>query len=142
MQRAAITPAQIALVEKSFDSFYPASYDAVAASFYEELFQRDPLVRALFPQDLQDQRRKLMMAFNMAVHGLRHPSSLRPALQRLGQIHTQLGIVPQQYTVVGEALLAAIQQCAGAGLTPEELAAWQAAYAAIVEMMLSTERAE
>ena len=53
---ATITDDQIALVEESFDSFYPAAYDAVASTFYDELFQRDPLVRALFPHDLHDQR--------------------------------------------------------------------------------------
>jgi hypothetical protein len=67
---AVITGGQIALVEESFDGFYPTAYDAVASTFYDELFQRDPVVRALFPHDLHDQRRKLMMAFNIAVPDL------------------------------------------------------------------------
>ncbi len=136
---ATITDDQIALVEESFDSFYPAAYDAVASTFYDELFQRDPLVRALFPHDLHDQRRKLMMAFNIAVHGLRHPSSMRPVLRHLGQIHAQLGIERSHYTTMEQALLATIRQHAGARFTPEIALAWQAAFAVIVETMLTTE---
>ena len=136
---ANMTDGQIALVEESFDSFYPAAYDAVATSFYDELFQRDPLVRALFPHDLHDQRRKLMMAFNIAVHGLRHPSSMRPVLRHLGQIHAQLGIEPSHYTTMQQALLAAIRQHAGGRFTPETALAWQAAFTVIVETMLTTD---
>ena len=139
---ATITNGQIALVEQSFDGFYPSAYDAVATSFYAELFERDPLVRGLFPHDLHDQRRKLMMAFNIAVHGLRHPSSMRPVLRHLGQIHTQLGIATAHYTTMEQALLAAIRQHAGARFTPETALAWQAAFAVIVETMLTTDVSE
>jgi hemoglobin-like flavoprotein len=132
-----ITRDQIAVVEASFDSFYPDAYDAVASTFYEELFRRDKALRALFPDNLHEQRRKLMMAFNIAVHGLRHPRSILPALSELGHIHAQLGIQRSHYLTMEEALLATVQQHAGPSWTVDAAAAWQAAFSLIVETMMT-----
>jgi len=131
-----ITCDQIAVVEASFDSFYPDAYDAVALTFYDELFRRDPAIRGLFPHDLHEQRRKLMMAFNIAVHGLRHPLSILPALSELGHLHAQLGIQRSHYLSMEAALLATVQQHGGPGFTPEVATAWHAAFAVIAETML------
>ena len=132
-----ITRDQIAVVEASFDSFYPDAYDAVAITFYDELFRRDPALRRLFPHDLHEQRRKLMMAFNIAVHGLRHPRSILPALAELGHVHARLGIQRSHYLTMAEALLATVQQHAGPSWTPNAAAAWQAAFTVIAETMLT-----
>jgi hemoglobin-like flavoprotein len=137
-----ITGDQIAVVEASFDSFYPDAYDAVAITFYDELFGRDPAMRALFPHDLHEQRRKLMMAFNIAIHGLRHPGSILPALSHLGHIHAQLGIQRSHYLTMEEALLATVQQHSGPRFTPDVASAWQAAFAVIAETMLTAGRSE
>ncbi len=132
-----ITRDQITVVETSFDSFYPDAYDAVASTFYDELFRRDSALRGLFPDDLHQQRRKLMMAFNIAVHGLRHPRSILPALSELGYIHARLGIQRSHYLTMQEALLAAMQQHAGPSWTPDAAVAWQAAFRVIAETMLT-----
>ena len=132
-----ITRDQIAVVEASFDSFYPDAYDTVASTFYDELFRRDSALRRLFPHDLHQQRRKLMMAFNIAVHDLRHPPSILPALAELEHIHAQLGIQRSHYLTMEAAFLATVQQHAGPNWTPDVATAWHAAFTVIAETMLT-----
>lgn len=139
MSVSTITNDQIMLVEQSFDSFYPDAYAEVASAFYDELFRRDPSLQPMFPADMREQQMKLMTTFNIAVRGLRHPPSILPALSKLGEMHTRMGIGRPQYQVMGGALVATVQQFAGASFTPEVEAAWHAAFAVITDAMLGDE---
>ena len=61
-----MTPDQRALVQASFAKVVPIA-DTAAMLFYEDLFRRNPSLRALFKEDLADQRRKLMTMIGTAV---------------------------------------------------------------------------
>ena len=54
-----MTPEQIALVQNSFKNVIPIAANAVDL-FYDRLFATAPEFRALFPQDLRDQKKKLI----------------------------------------------------------------------------------
>ena len=54
-----MTPSQIELVQDSFAKVAPISEQA-ASLFYDRLFEVAPQVRAMFPDDLTEQRKKLM----------------------------------------------------------------------------------
>ncbi len=131
-----MTPEQIDLIEESFDEIYPRRYDEVAALFYERLFVLDPSLRSLFPEDMHDQRRKLMMTFNIAVHGLRYPPSITAALHELGRIHVVARVEPHHYDTVGEALLDTLRGVMGDFFTSDVETAWRAAYVLIATTML------
>ena len=130
-----MTPEQIALIETTFERFYPDHYDAFAQVFYDRLFALDPSLRALFPDELHEQRRKLMMTFNMAVHGMRYPKPLIEGLQRLGKSHAAVGVQPEHYDLVGQALLSTLADYLGEEYTPQVADAWTAAYSLIAESM-------
>ena len=53
-----MTPDQIKLVQQSFAKVAPISEQA-AVLFYDRLFEIAPSVRAMFPNDMTEQRRKL-----------------------------------------------------------------------------------
>ena len=54
-----MTPEQITLVQQSFSKVAPISEQA-AVMFYDRLFEVAPSVRAMFPADMTEQRKKLM----------------------------------------------------------------------------------
>jgi len=54
-----MAPEQIKLVQETFKSVQPIAAQA-ADLFYARLFEIAPDVRALFPKDLAEQKRKLM----------------------------------------------------------------------------------
>ena len=56
---SAVTPQQIELVQTSFKKVVPIAGTA-ADLFYDRLFEIAPEVRSMFPQDLSEQKKKLM----------------------------------------------------------------------------------
>lgn len=118
---------QITIVQQTFALAQPDA-DALARRFYARLFELDPSLRALFPAELSEQRRKLMATLGVAVAGLRRPDALLPALRQLGERHAGYGVRDEHYALVGRALLDSLAAHFGAAYTPAVAAAWAAAY--------------
>jgi nitric oxide dioxygenase len=70
-----VTPTQIALVQDSFAKVTPISEQA-AVLFYDRLFEIAPQVKVLFPNDMAEQRRKLMVMLAAVVKGLGNLESI------------------------------------------------------------------
>ena len=64
-----MTPDQVNLVQQSFAKVAPIS-DQAAVLFYDRLFEVAPSVKAMFPADLREQRKKLMATLAVVVNGL------------------------------------------------------------------------
>ena len=77
------TATDIALVRRTFDLVVPIS-GVAADMFYERLFYMAPSLRRMFPEDMRDQKRKLIMMLAMAVNGLKNLDMLAPQLMALG----------------------------------------------------------
>jgi len=117
------TPRQITVVQESFAAVAPIAADA-ADLFYQRLFTLDPSLRPLFPDDLEEQKRKLMQMLGLAVKGLNQPERLVPVLEDLGRRHGTYGVKDEHYDVVGEALLWTLAKGLGDAFTPEVEEAW------------------
>lgn len=131
-----MTPDQIALVQTSFAKVAPIS-DKAPELFYGRLFEIAPQVRALFPDDMTDQRKKLMATLAVVVKGLSNLDTILPAASALARRHVQYGAEPAHYPVVGAALLWTLEQGLGFSWTPDVAAAWAAAYSTLSEFMIS-----
>ena len=73
-----MTPDQIKLVQQSFAKVAPISEQA-AVMFYDRLFEIAPAVKAMFPNDMTEQRRKLMATLAIVVNGLSNLEMILPA---------------------------------------------------------------
>lgn len=122
-----MTPEHIAVVQESFQKVATIA-DQAAAMFYKNLFILDPRLRGLFPSDMQAQGRKLMHMLGLAVHGLKNPDTLIPAVQELGRRHVAYGVEEKHYEAVGNALMLTLKQGLGAEFTPQVKEAWLATY--------------
>jgi nitric oxide dioxygenase len=141
-----MTPSQIKLVQDSFAKVAPIS-DQAAIIFYNRLFEVAPNVRALFPDDLTEQRKKLMATLAIVVNGLTSLDAVLPAASALAKRHVGYGAKPEHYPVVGAALLWTLEKGLGEAWTPELAQAWSAAYGLLSGTMIaeaygSTEAAE
>ena len=121
-----MTPASIALVHDSFRKVAPVAGMATDM-FYQRLFETAPELRALFPADMREQKRKLVQMLVIAVNGLGDFDMILPALEDLGRRQRSCGMRPAHYDAVGAALLHALRQGLGGDFTPEVEAAWAAA---------------
>jgi hemoglobin-like flavoprotein len=131
-----MTPDQVSLVQQSFSKVAPIAEQA-AAIFYDRLFEVAPQVKAMFPADLTEQRKKLMATLAVVVNGLTDLPSILPAASALAKRHVAYGAKPDHYPVVGAALLWTLEKGLGGDWTPEVAGAWSAAYGTLSGFMIS-----
>jgi nitric oxide dioxygenase len=131
-----MTPDQVELVQQSFAKVAPISEQA-AVLFYDRLFEVAPSVRAMFPDDMTEQRKKLMATLAVVVNGLTNLEAVLPAASALAKRHVRYGAKPAHYPVVGGALLWTLEKGLGEGWTPEVAHAWTAAYGTLSGYMIS-----
>ena len=127
---------QVKLVQESFAKVIPISEQA-AVLFYDRLFEVAPSVKAMFPNDMTEQRKKLMMMLAAVVNGLANLQSILPAASALAKRHVNYGARAEHYPVVGGALLWTLEKGLGEAWTPEVAAAWTAAYGTLSGYMIS-----
>src|ERR1700733_6950947 len=130
-----MTSEQVHLVQQSFAKVAPISEQA-ATIFYDRLFEVAPAVRAMFPDDMKEQRKKLMTTLAVVVGGLSNLEAVLPAASALAKRHVSYGAKPEHYPVVGGALLWALEKGLGDAWTPELAEAWTAAYGTLSGYMI------
>lgn len=129
-----MTPRQKELVQSTWAQVVPIA--GVAADlFYAKLFELDPALRPLFPEDMAEQKKKLMAMIGVAVRGLDDLEKLVPALQGLGRGHVAYGVKDSHYATVGAALLWTLGQGLGEAFTDEVKEAWTVVYTIIADTM-------
>ena len=131
-----MTPDQVKLVEQSFAKVAPIS-ETAAVLFYDRLFEIAPQVKAMFPSDMTEQRRKLMAMLAAVVNGLADLESILPAASALATRHVAYGAKAEHYPVVGSALLWTLEKGLGEAWTPELADAWTAAYGTLSGFMIA-----
>lgn len=121
-----LTREQISIIQMTFAQIGDA--DALATLFYNQLFQMDPSVKALFNGDMTQQRMKLVQTLAVVVHGLNNLDTIIPAIQNLGQRHVVYGVTVEHWQLVGDALLWALAEHFGDAFTDDVRNAWADAY--------------
>lgn len=124
----------ISQVQDSFAKVAPIA-DAAAALFYDNLFKRDPVLRALFRSDLGTQSVRLMQMIAFTVNRLGNPDALLPALAKLGRDHVRYCVRNSHYVTVGAALIETLEVVLGEAFTPEVRDAWLEVYGLISTTM-------
>jgi nitric oxide dioxygenase len=107
--------------------------EQITARFYPRMFGDRPELLRVFNQGNQatgEQSRALAASVVAYAVQLIDPDapSFRHVLQRIAHKHVSLGIRPEQYTIVGHHLLAAVGEVLGDAVTPEVAAAWDEVY--------------
>jgi nitric oxide dioxygenase len=126
---------QLALVKTTWQQVIPIA-DTAADIFYTKLFELDDSLRAMFPSDLTEQKKKLMQTLTLVINSIDNLPAVLPAVQALGRKHVGYGVKPTHYQTVGAALLATLAVGLGAAFTPEVKAAWTAVYGTLSTAMM------
>lgn len=129
-----MTPEQVTMVQESFKKVVPIAGTA-ADLFYGRLFEIAPEVRPLFPEDLREQKKKLIGMLATAVTNLHQVDKIIPAVEDLGRRHSAYGVTAKQYEPVGAALLWTLEKGLGDEFTPPLKAAWTETYVTLAGVM-------
>ncbi|MDO8878337.1 MAG: globin family protein [Pseudolabrys sp.] len=129
-----MTPEQVSMVQESFKKVVPIAGTA-ADLFYGRLFEIAPEVRPLFPEDLKEQKKKLIAMLATAVTNLHQVEKIMTVVQDLGRRHVAYGVTAKQYEPVGAALLWTLEQGLGDDFTLPVKAAWTETYLTLAGVM-------
>lgn len=120
--------------------------EQIAQRFYAHLFQQHPeLLDGTFNRGNQAQgTQQVALAGSVAAFAsalVRTPEQLpEHLLSRIAHKHVSLGIRPEQYQVVHDALFWAIADVLGDAVTPEVAAAWDEVYWLMAYALINQER--
>lgn len=132
---------QIEVIRTTFLAVFPLT-DQAASHFYTRLFALAPETRALFPEDMAAQGRKLFMMLATIVDRLDRMETVMPAARELARRHVRYGAQDRHYAVVGQALMETLKHHTGPSFDDEAEDAWAAAYAMLSGVMISAARSD
>lgn len=132
-----MTPHDLELIGRGAAGIDP---DPFATTFYDTLFDLAPAARGLFPDDLADQRAKLMAEITTMISLAMSASAgdmqrFVERTHRLGARHVAYGATPDHYAIVGQALIAALGEHVPNWSSADETA-WTRLYGVIASTML------
>ena len=104
--------------------------DAFAREFYATLFELDPALRRLFPDDLAGQRTKLIAELDVLV-------AFEERAATLGRRHEVYGVEGSMYESVGTALVGALAETLP-DFDDDHLEAWNRLYRVVAGAMRSS----
>lgn len=118
--------------------------DQITARFYPRMFAERPELLTVFNlanQATGEQPRALAASVVAYAVQLIDPDapSFDHVLRRIAYKHISLGIRPEQYTIVGHHLLAAVGEVLGEAVTPEIAAAWDEVYWLFATQLIARE---
>jgi hemoglobin-like flavoprotein len=132
---AEITPRQVVLIRRSFDSIWPVR-GKLAALFYLRFFELAPDARPLFPTEMERQNLKLMDMIAAIVGAIENKELFRSILVHTGRDHARFGAKPQHFVAFGAALIWGLEQQFGAAFSSEHKDAWVRLYDAVQRNMI------
>ncbi len=114
----------------------------ITTAMYARLFQNAE-VKEMFDQAAQEsgeQPRRLAAAILAYAKNIDKLQNLGPAVHRMVARHVEVGVKPEHYPYVAEALLPAIRDVLGADIaTDTVLAAWGEAYWMLADILIAAE---
>jgi len=132
-----MTQEQIQLVKRTWKIFRSIDPVLVGDTFYSKLFNDNPALRRMFPQNMNEQYRKLMDMISTIVARLDHLHELSDDIGAMAQRHARYGVRPGHYKLVGKALLWTMEQGLGIDWTPAVKEAWVTCYTTLSDAMIS-----
>jgi nitric oxide dioxygenase len=130
-----MTGEQIELVASCWQAASPRR-DEIVRAFYDILLRRNPELGSMFHEvDMSAQRAKFIGMIDAILSLRNEPRQVVEAAVALGQRHAAYGVVRDHYRPAGAALLTALEEVLGPGLTPELREAWAEAYGMISAIM-------
>lgn len=138
---AALTDQQIAIVKSTIPVLETAG-TYITEHFYQRLFKHNPELQHIFNMSNQDSGKQSFALFTAIATYAKYIDNLpvlKNAVERIVNKHTSLNIQAEHYPIVGQHLLATLQELAPDDFTEEVTNAWAAAYQQLADLLISLE---
>lgn len=117
--------------------------ETIIKTFYKRILTNYPELKNVFNMTNQvSGRQPAILAHTVyaAAVNIEHLELILPAIQEGLHKHVSLGVTPEQYSIVGENLLAAIKETLGDAATDDIINAWAEAYGIIANIFITLEK--
>ncbi len=131
---------RIERLENSFNLVAPRAQELVDR-FYALLFSRYPQVRPMFPDQMGEQKKKLIASLVLVVQNIRTPDKLLDPLTEMGKRHAEYGAVPEHYPIVRDTMLEVLGEIGGDAWTDQLEQDWTAALDLVSTVMIEGAKA-
>ena len=126
MQKLELTAYQIFLIQAFYGRLTPEQKKAFLDTMYKKLFELKEALRMLF-KHLDAQKEKLSATIDALILNLNDLTPLVPEITRLGKFHAKF-VTAEDYALVGQAILFALEEISQVGFSPEMKGAWATMY--------------
>ena len=109
----------------------------VIGVFYDRVFEVLPQTRCMFKIDMEVQKQHLAVALALIVRNVSILESLGEPLRELGADHARIGVRPEHYPPVRDAVLFAMAHSLGDQWTESLAADWRALLDFVTSQMLA-----
>ncbi|TNE72404.1 hypothetical protein EP331_07145 [bacterium] len=130
---------EILLIKMSWSYIVPMS-DTIGFEFYSYLFSKNPEIKRLFENSIQNQSKKLMDTLTFIIVSLMHLNTLENYIEVIAMKHQAYPIQEEHYDMVGNALIHTLKVNLKQTWDKETEAAWIKLYNRIAEIMISTSK--
>ena len=120
---------------------------AITERMYEIAFNERPEYRRFFEnthmkseEEGHKQADKLAASIYAYASHIDQLENLTDAVEDIAKAHVNTRVIAEQYPVIGECLLAAIEDVLGDAATPEVMEAWTEAYNHLAEIFIAREK--
>lgn len=110
--------------------------DLFVDNFYQLMFEHHPELRKYFPDELKNQKIKLLTTLDNVINGIEYINDLEDELVALGQRHKNIGITKDMYEIFISSIIDTAKMSSDNSLTDKELAAWTDAFTKVSNIML------
>ena len=111
--------------------------DRFISAFYKRLFEDQPELRPLFPEDMSAQQVKMVDTLTLLTLHLQDREALIEGLRGLGIRHQGYGVLPSHYAPMRTAMLEALSKVLGDEWTPEMAKSCERTLDWVSEVMVS-----
>ena len=128
---------EIALIKKSWIDVRKIKPEILGDVFYTKLFYDNPELRKMFPQEMEEQNKKLIDMLNIIIERLENLNELKGEIIAVAKRHVDYGVKNEHYNMVGAALLWTLKKALGKEWTDELKTAWINCYNVLSGTMIT-----
>ena len=132
-----LTKKEIALIKKTWNTVRKINPAIIGDVFYTKLFYDNPELRKMFPTNMGEQYKKLIDMLNIIIARLEKLDEIKGEITHMAKRHVDYGVKPENYNMVGTALLCTLQKTLGNEWTDDIRAAWINCYAVLSGTMIA-----
>lgn len=128
------------LIIKTTWSYVMTQPELTGELFYGKLFELDPTLRQMFPENMEGQMHKLINMITYMVSRLQTLPQIQKDIDAMAIRHTGYGVKDEHYALVGKALLWVLEDRLEGQWDEEAAQAWSELYGIWAESMIRASR--